>query len=288
VDSTQVTIRTDPPGAWVFLNERRIDRSPVERVMAAVGPTLLRLERDGYKELTDTLDLKKDEPLDVSFTLVQRIGNLVVGSSPGGADIYLDGEKTGLQTPDTLRGLPAGGFRRVGLRLAEYAGYEWPAVRVQEDTTLALAHSFSKLNCQVTFETEPSGAQIVVDGTVEGRTPAVVFLSYGQHVLALKLPGYHPVENTVTLASASHTVHEALTKLPPGTLILKILPYADVHINGALQSREQSRYQTSLDPGQYQIELRNPNFDTYRAVVDIISNQTTEKTIDMRAVKDSR
>ena len=288
VDSTQVTIRTEPSGAWVFLNERRIDRTPVENVVAAVGPTFLRLERDGYKELTDTLDLKKDEPLDVSFRLVQRIGNVVVGSSPSGADIYLDGQKTGLQTPDTLKGLPAGAFHRVGLRLPQYAGHEWPGVRVQEDTTLSLAHAFSKLSCQVTFETEPNGAQILVDGTVEGKTPAVVFLSYGQHDLALKLSGYHPVENTVTLASASHTVHETLTKLPQGTLILKILPYADIHINGALQSREQSRYQTRLDPGRYQIELRNPNFDTYTVVVDIISNETTEKTVDMRAVKNSQ
>ena len=140
----------------------------------------------------------------------------------------------------------------------------------------------------MTFESEPNGAQILVDGTVEGKTPAVVFLSYGQHAIALKLPGYHPIENTLTLESANHTVHETLTKLPPGTLILKILPYADVHINGALQSREQSRYQTSLDPGRYQIELRNPNFDTYTVVVDIISNETTEKTFDMRTAKDSR
>ncbi len=288
VDSTSVTIRTDPPGAWVFLNDRRVDRSPVENVMATVGSTFLRVEREGYKEFTDTLDLKKDEPLDLSFTLVQRIGNVAVSSSPSGADIYLDGERTGLQTPATLNGLPAGDFRRVGLRLPQYAGHEWPSIRVQEDTTLSLEHAFSKLACQVTFETEPSGAQIVVDGTVEGKTPAVVFLNYGDHDLALRLSGYHPIENTITLASANHTIHETLTKLPPGTLILKILPYADVHINGALQSREQSRYQTRLDPGRYEIELRNPRFDTYTVVVDIISNETTERTIDMKTVRESQ
>jgi hypothetical protein len=288
VDSTRVTIRTDPPGAWVFLNETRIDRSPIENAMAAAGPTFLRIEREGYKEFTDTLDLKKDEPLDVSFTLVPRIGSITVSSSPDGADIYLDGEKTGLQTPDTLQGLAAGGYHRVVLRLPEYAAHEWPAVRVQEDTTLTLQHAFSKLTCQVTFESEPSGAQIVVDGAVEGKTPAVLFLRYGQHQLALKLPGYHSVETTLTLASASHTVHEALTKLPPGTLVLKILPYADVHINGALHAREQSRYETRLDPGRYQIELRNPRFDTYAAEVDILSNETTERTVDMRTVKGSQ
>jgi hypothetical protein len=288
VDSTTVTIRTEPPGAWVFLNERRIDRSPLQNAVAAVGPTLLHIERDGYKEITDTLYLKKDLAFDTSFTLVQRTGNVALSSSPSYAEIYLDGAATGLQTPSTLSGLSVVEFHRIRLQLPQYAAHEWPDVRVQEDTTIALSYAFAKLASQVTFESEPSGAEIVVDGTARGKTPAVVSLDYGQHSLALRLAGYGAVEHTIELVRASQTIHETLAKLPPGTLVLKILPYADIHINGALQSRQRSRYEARLDPGEYEIELRNPLFDTYTMVVNIVSNETTEKTIDMKTAKESQ
>jgi PEGA domain len=287
VDSTSVAIQTDPPGAWVFLNERRMGLSPMN-ALAAVGPTFMRIELDGYKALTDTLDLKKDEPLDTSFTLVQQIGNIEVSSSPSRADIYLDGERTGLQTPSTLKGLAVGKFHRVGLRLDQYAQQEWVNVRVQEDSTIALAHAFSKLQGQVRFETEPSGAEIVIDGAVEGKTPAVVFLNYGNHDLVFRLSGYEAVKNTITVASTSQTIRETFTKLPPGTLVLKILPYADVYVGGVLKARQLSRYEAKMDPDQYEIELRNPRFDTYTIRVEIVSNETTERTVNMGTVKDSQ
>ena len=287
VDSTRVAIQTDPPGAWVFLNERRIGLSPVD-VLAAAGPTLVRLELDGYKAFTDTLDLVKDEPLDMSFALTQKIGNVELSSSPSRADIYLDGRYTGLQTPNTLTGLAVGGFHRISLRLDMYAEHEWGNVSVQEDTTIVLSHAFSKLKGQVRFESEPSGAEIVVDGTVEGKTPAVVFLGYGNHGLALKLRGYEAVENTITVADANQTIRETLKKLPQGILVLKILPYADVYVGGALKASQVSRYEAKLDPDQYEIELRNPRFDNYTVRLEIVSNQTTEKTINMGTAKDSQ
>lgn len=287
-DSTTVTIRTEPPGAWVFLNERRVDRSPLQAAAAAVGPTFLRIERDGYKEITDTLYLQKDVPFDTSFALVQRTGSLALSSSPGNAEISVDGKATGQRTPSTLTGLSVEGIHRIRLQLPEYSPHEWPAVRIQEDSTITLSHSFSKLTSQVTFESEPSGAEIIVDGTVMGKTPAVIFLAYGQHSLGFRLAGYGELKNTFDVVDASRTIRQTLTKLPPGKLILKILPYADVVVNGELRSKQQSRFEATLDTGSYQIELRNPLFEVYTMVVNIVSDQTTEKTIDMRTAKGSQ
>ncbi len=287
-DSTLVTIRTDPPGAWVFLNDRRIDRSPITNAPAVAGQTLVRIELDGYKAFADTFDLRKDEPLDTSFALVEQTGHIEVTSSPSGADILLDGERTGLRTPATLEGIPVREFHRVGLRLAAHTAHEWPTVQIQEDTTITLQHAFSKLRCQVTFESAPAGAEIVVDGAVEGTTPSVVFLGYGEHELVLRRSGYEPIEKTIALASRSRTIQETLTKLPQGTLVLKIMPYADIYINGELESRQDDRHEISLDPGRYEIELRNPHFDNITMSVDIVSNETTERTIDMKRGRESQ
>jgi hypothetical protein len=56
-------------------------------------------------------------------------------------------------------------------------------------------------------------------------------------------------------------------------LILKILP---PRTSAAYSRRASSRDSGEPDPNQYDIELRNPLFDTYTMRVDIISNQTTK------------
>jgi hypothetical protein len=282
IDSTTVTVRTDPPGAWLYLNETRIGRTPIAGAMAAAGPTLLRIELDGYRDVADTLDLQKDVPLDTSFALAERVGNIAVTSSPSGADILLDGEPTGLKTPGTLEGLAVADFHRIGLQLSSFSGHEWPGVAALEDTTIILDHAFNRLKSQITFDTQPSGAEIVVDGTTRGTTPAVIVLEYGRHDVAFRLGGYEAVTTSINVASEDQTVREKLDKLPPGRLIVKILPYADVYIDGVLQSSEQSRFEVSLDAGHHEIELRNPHFDTRSFTVEIASNETAEKTIDMR------
>jgi hypothetical protein len=71
-------------------------------------------------------------------------------------------------------------------------------------------------------------------------------------------------------------------------LVLKILPYADVYVGGVLKGSQLSRYEAKLDPDQYEIELRNPRFDSYTMRVDIVSNETTERTINMGTAKDSQ
>jgi len=138
VDSTRVTILTDPPGAWVFLEGRPIGRSPVESQRVVAQPTFMRIELDGYVALADTLDLQGGVPLDTSFVLIERTGYIRVTSSPKGADIYLGGNKTGLRTPNVLEGVSARGFHRVGLRLAGHAAHEWPPVQVPEGDAIAL------------------------------------------------------------------------------------------------------------------------------------------------------
>ena len=288
VDSATVTIRTEPPGAWVYLNERRIDRSPVEGFVLAAGAAMMRIEHEGYKDIVDSLVLAKDAVVDTSFNLVRRVGTIAVSSSPAGAEILVSGERTGLETPSTLQDLSVLEVYSVAVQLPSYAVHEWPAVRVFEDSTTSLSHAFSKLSSQLTVESDPSGAEILVDGVMMGQTPAVFGLEYGRHQVTLRLAGYAIFQTSIDLASSAEKVEAALTKLPPGKLILKVLPYADIHVNGELQSRQQSRYEATLDTGRYEIELHNKHFGNRTVMVDIVSGQTTEQVVDLRSNGESQ
>ena len=70
----------------------------------------------------------------------------------------------------------------------------------------------------------------------------------------------------------------ALTKLAKGTLVLAIVPFADVYVNGENVGREKTRYVASLDPGKYAIRLSNPNFEPIEEELEILPGDSTVKT----------
>ncbi len=53
-----ITIRTDPPGAMVWLNDREIGRSPVDVDFDYYGTYDVRLEREGYEPMMTSGDAK--------------------------------------------------------------------------------------------------------------------------------------------------------------------------------------------------------------------------------------
>lgn len=53
-----VTIRSDPPGALVYLNDQEVGRTPVTVPFTFYGKYDVRLEQDGYQTLSEVRDLQ--------------------------------------------------------------------------------------------------------------------------------------------------------------------------------------------------------------------------------------
>jgi len=104
----------------------------------------------------------------------------------------------------------------------------------------------------------------------------------------LRRAGYEPVSRKISIAAPSRTIRETLTKLQPGVLVLTILPYADIYLNGTLVRSEQSRYEKRLDPGRYTVELRNPLLKDSTLVIDIESREIEERFIDLKEGRESQ
>ncbi|UCG52142.1 MAG: PEGA domain-containing protein [Candidatus Latescibacterota bacterium] len=279
-DSTTVTIATTPPGAAVFLGNRRIGRSPIENMLVRAQITPLRIELRGYKDFVDTLNLHEDGPVDRSIALVEKTGHLHVRSTPSGAKVYLNDEDTAKKTPAEFERLSINRSYEVRLELRGYDPLRPKPVRLYEDSTIVITHPFVQSTSTVIIDTEPAGAEIIVDGRSLGQTPNVVTLTHGSHRLVLKKAGYE--EHTQKLSvPARGGVNIVLTKLPPGILVVKIFRFADVYIDGDLKERETDRYVTSLDPGSYTIELKHRLHGTVTRIVEIAAGDTTEVPVNM-------
>lgn len=131
-------------------------------------------------------------------------GRLLVRSSPGGAEVFVNGERRGV-TPLALRDLPFGaytvrvvraGFTPVEQRVAIDAGrparsLELALTRGGASGATAAAPAEPAAPGSLLVESRPAGARVFVDGADIGVTPVTVpRLPAGPHAVRIERPGY--------------------------------------------------------------------------------------------------
>jgi hypothetical protein len=275
LDSTVVTVRTQPAQANIFIGEQWIGRSPVERESVPARRTTVRAELSGYQEYIDSVELVKDEPFERTIVLEELRGNLRVTTSPEGARIIIDGEDSGSVTPHTLNRLSVNRRYDIGLRLSGYSARSFQGVSVYDDSTVVLHHSFSKLTHPLTVESEPAGAAVYLDGRMIATAPtSLASVSQGEHDLELRLEGFHTERSRISIPAPNNRIRVTLNPLPPGTLVFQITPYAEIWINGELIEESAVYLPVELAPGTYRIELRHPSYETVERTVEVKSSQT--------------
>jgi serine/threonine-protein kinase len=170
----------------------------------------LQVEKQGYRPVQTALELRAGESQDQKLHLESLALGLRVTSNPPGADIFVNGAKSG-QTPATLP-LAAGQYNLV-LRLEGYEGFN-THVDVEENAQTLFNADLKLKNQHVAWvhvDSVPEGAEIIIDGTSTGVfSPARVQMPAGLHSVTLKLKGYQPGHREVQ-ASEGGTVAVALT-----------------------------------------------------------------------------
>ncbi|MFN3178668.1 MAG: PEGA domain-containing protein [Thermus sp.] len=235
----------------------------------------------------------KDWVTDVARYYVGRVtappptpatATLVVDSRPAGAEVYLNGRLSG-RAPVSLQVNP--GRHEVELRLAGYQTYRVtvnprPGERVQVFAQLVPEARQGIL----AVTSSPSGAEVYVDGALRGRTPLSLTLPEGRYAVELRLPGYEPYRATVQVRRGETTrLDVRLNPVPrTGTLFLESSPTgAEAYVNGALRGRTPLRL--VLDEGTYQVELRAPGYEAYRATVRVERGRETRLSATLRPIR---
>ena len=125
---------------------------------------------------------------------------LEIVSRPPGADILINGQRQGRQTPATVSVAP--GNYRVGVQKPGFALYE-ESLKINADELKKLNVSLAeqrKGNGWVDIRSVPPGADILIDGTNTGqKTPAKIELPSGQYSLMLYLAPRPAVRETITV-----------------------------------------------------------------------------------------
>src|SRR4029453_8715387 len=222
-----LTIQTAPAGALVVLGDHA-QKSPATFEDLEPRKYKLRIMAPGYDPLETNLDLSSKRPVDLpAFHLVRSKGALQIKSQPAGAQFSLrseDGQVTreGV-TPQSIVDLPTGKYSLMA-HWGDWQMQEEVEVRRGETTN----KSFAFVSAITNVTSEPSGAEISVDGKSRGRTPLRLDLPSRPHELVAHLDGWPDEqqridvdaqrENTARFVFANGSVK--ITSAPGGATVI--------------------------------------------------------------------
>ena len=203
----KTTIRTDPPGALVVLGDHA-EKSPATFDELEPRKYRLRVMSPGYEPIETMVDLSaRRAPQLPPFHLVRSKGALELQSEPAGSQFSLRSEDgqilRGGVTPQTIADLPTGKYAVVMHR----GSWEMrDQIEVQRGETTRKSFRFVTVPVKVT--SDPSGAEINVDGTPRGRTPLQIDLPASSHLITAHLAGWPNEEQKIDIqAQQANTAH---------------------------------------------------------------------------------
>jgi hypothetical protein len=282
----QATLVVDsrPTGAEVYVDGRLQGRTPLT-LSVNPGRHDLELRLPGYQVYKVTVNPRPGERVQVFAQLVPepRQGTLSVVSTPSGAEVYIDGALRG-RTPLTLS-LPEGRYG-VELRLAGYETYRATVqVRRGETTRLEVRLNPIPQTGTLYLESSPSGAEVYLEGRLQGRTPLRLTLNEGTYRVELRLPGYEPYQATVRVERGRETrLSASLRPIRTGELYLEARPEgAEVYVDGRLVGRAPLR--VSLEAGLHEVRVVAPGYGEYRAQVEVRPGESLRLVVELVPVR---
>jgi hypothetical protein len=147
---------------------------------------------------------------------------------------------------------------------------------------MVVSHDFRRVVHPLTVISQPAGAIIFIDGAEHGAAPVSIrSITEGRHTLVAEMSGYQPRSLDIDVPVRDNQISVTLEPLPPGILILEILPYAELWIDGQLKERDAVNFRIELSPGEHTVELRHPVYETLTEKVEVLSGRELRKSYNL-------
>jgi serine/threonine protein kinase len=228
-------VGTTPMGANIEIDGQQVQFSTPHTIANLVaGSHAVRVSKAGYEALSRTVQVQAGQTASLSLQLAELRATVVIGSSPPGASIAINGENSGRTTPVTvalLKGkyaisLTKDGYLTSDTTLDAVSGQTFrlspQLTRLGNAEAVKEVGRFKKIfgggdanMGKVQFRTSPKGAQISVNGrTMKKSTPADLLFPGGHYEVVFTLRGFKPSQKTITVTEGSTL--EVNVQLEPG------------------------------------------------------------------------
>ncbi|MCK4653116.1 MAG: PEGA domain-containing protein, partial [Candidatus Cloacimonetes bacterium] len=248
-----------PVGASVFLDNKLIGKSPIDRRKIESGTHILRTEMELYYTETKEIVINDGDDEKYEFELKPAFGELVINSQPeNGATVFLDDNEVGI-TPYKDKKMPSGQYRvRIDKEL--WMGSE-QRVTVNDgqttEKTLLLTKNFA--NLKVTAD----NSKIFLNDKFVANNSFLKKLVKGKHKIKATQDKHYDAEQEIYITPGNDLEIELSPKPKLASLSVKSNPYeskgSDIYLNEKKQ-KETTPAVFELFIGKYDVTLKHPKF----------------------------
>ncbi len=219
------------------------------------------------------------------LTLGMETATMVIRTVPTNADIYIDNQKVG--TGYASKAVSIGAEHRYKVQCADY----WPKEGVayfdkREEKTLniELEPNFGYIN----IKSEPSGAEVYIDGKKAGTTPYLYEkIVFGQHRVELKKTGYENYVKVVNVKAGEDENNQladvvlTAVRVPMGSLELTSNPTgAVITINGR-QYGQTPKTLDDFEAGTYTVYFSKEGYQNLQQTVTVKDGKKEALSVTM-------
>ncbi len=245
------------------------------------GAHRVHAQATGYKPFDAQITVTNDTLQAHTIRLTPLPGRLTITLSPvTQASVWVDGEVAG-KAPGTLATIEAGA-REVLVEAPRYLPFLTQLqVRGQgQEETLAV--KLLPAWADLTVSSQPTGAQVSVDGKLLGATPLSAELLHGERKLTLTRPGYKPWSRVLKVLPG-HAVDIADVTLSKADGWLEIVTDprgAAVTVDGRYRGESPVKLQVAPDAA-HRVTAMKAGYEPQSASTQVASDDTTDVTLQL-------
>ncbi len=294
LEKNQRTDYDDNPVCEIQVKAQGFDEEVMQRFkFSANGPWITKVEFDDSKnEWRIYLSSKRRGSLKIKYqgdcvfdfpaalepkkiyelTLGMETATLNIITTPEDAAIYIDGERAG--TGYASRAVSIGAEHRYKVECDDYITEESMVMFTQsekKELNIELRPDFG----YITVKSTPSGAEVYIDEKKAGATPyQMKKIKRGQHVVELRMAGYEPFADMVTIKAGEvnkqfENVTLEAVRVATGTIVLESNPSGAVITIDGRQYGQTPKTLTDFPVGAYTVYFTKEGYQNLAQNLDL-------------------
>ncbi len=286
--SGSLSVKTVPVGAAVYINEKWVGKTPYENRGLPAGKYHLAIRQNGYEDYTEHVKIILNKTKIISKQLIANknltenpSGRVRIITKPAGASVYLNGGFVG-STPYENNKLPTGSYKI----LIKKTGYTdvHEKMDIKSNKLNQISMELSQVY-KLAVNSEPAGAEVLVDNKPVGTTPYNNSqIENGEHLITVSKPGFKSYSEKIQIAKNA-TAAKIYPKLEPVTSKVEILvrPYGTIYIDDQLKIQDtNSQFTTELRGGKHTVKIEHPTLGSLIKEIDIVDEKFQKYIFDLR------
>ncbi len=207
-----LNIDSNPFDADVYIDGKHYGKTPNQIQRILIGQHTLTLQKEGYKDINETIEIMEGKRLERKYDLVQS-ASIKISSNPDDVQVEIDGRNFGF-TPANITTLDVGTHN---LKLSK-KGYKdvYDQFTVNTGVNSPLSYTLISADRYLQINSYPSEAAVYIDGKNRGYTPLTIKNEKpGTYKLKLEKYGYEKFEKKITVSEDSYSGYNFDMKRKP-------------------------------------------------------------------------